>query len=131
MITGGKITYVEAKRDKENPINGLSINVGLDDLIIEEGVVEIKYTYTVDYADDVGKLIVKGSVFAEEEPKKIEEIRKTWKEAKNNDRKLPEDFAEMVLNSINYACGTNGTLVVRPLNLPAPMVPPRIKLTKP
>ncbi len=36
--------------------------------------------------------------------------------------------AELVLNAINYACGTNGTLVVRAINLSPPIVPPRIQL---
>ncbi|MEM3399988.1 MAG: hypothetical protein QXP42_04095 [Candidatus Micrarchaeia archaeon] len=127
LITGGKITYVEAKRDKDDPVSGLSINVGIDDVVIEEGVVEVKYTYTVNYTDGVGSLKIVGSIYAEEEPDMVKRINDEW----TKNRRLPDDFAETIINSINYACGTNGTLVVRPLNLAAPMIPPRVRLEQP
>ncbi len=124
MITGGKIFSVEAKRNSEDPIIGLSINIGIDDVVNEGNDLEIKYTYTADYAKNVGMLKIIGSITASEEHAR--EIMLSWKK----DKKLPEDFAEVVLNTINFTCGTNGTLVVRPINLSPPMVPPRIEIAK-
>jgi hypothetical protein len=124
MITGGKIFSVEAKRNSEDPIVGLSINIAIDDVISEGNELEIKYTYTADYAKNVGVLKIVGSITANEDHAR--EIMTSWKK----DKKLPEDFAEVVLNTINFTCGTNGTLVVRPINLSPPMVPPRIELAK-
>ncbi len=126
MITGGKIVSVEAKRDKDDPISGLSINIGLDDLKVKGEDVEITYTYTVSYAEGVGTLKISGVLYAKEATKKAAEISKSWKDA----RRLPNDFAEVVLNTINFTCGTNGTLVVRPINLSPPMIPPKIEIAK-
>ncbi len=124
MITGGKIFSVEAKRNSEEPITGLSINIGIDDVTSEGKNIEVSYTYTADYAKNVGTLVIKGAIMAQEEHAR--EIMVSWKK----DKKLPEDFAELILNTINFTCGTNGTLVVRPINLSPPMVPPRIEVAK-
>ena len=126
MITGGKITSVEAVRDKDDPITGLSINISLDGVKVNGGDIEIKYTYTVTYADGVGKLTIEGILFAKEDKALASSINKSWKDSK----KLPNDFAEIVLNTINFTCGTNGTLVVRPINLSPPMIPPKIEIAK-
>ena len=126
MITGGKIISVEAKRDSDGQVTGMSINIGLDSLDVKGEDIEIAYTYTVSYAEKVGRLVIKGILYAREERGKAGEIAKSWKASK----KLPLDFAEAVLNTINYACGTNGTLVVRPVNLSPPMIPPKIEIAK-
>jgi hypothetical protein len=124
MITGGKIFSVEAKRNSDDAITGLSINIGIDDVVSEGNDLEIKYTYTAEYAKNVGILKITGMISSTEEHAR--EIMLSWKK----DKKLPEDFAELILNTINFTCGTNGTLVVRPINLSPPMVPPRIELAK-
>ena len=63
-----------------------------------------------------------GVLFAEESKsdKIVEEFKKT--------KKLPDEIAEDVLNAINFSCATNGTLVVRALNLMPPMILPRIQV---
>jgi len=126
MIIGGKITSIEARRDKDDPITGLNINIGLDGLKVSGEDVEIKYTYTVSYAENVGSLKIQGILYAKEEKGRASEIERDWREQK----RLPADFAEIVLNTINFACGTNGTLVVRPINLAPPMIPPKIEIAK-
>ncbi|MFH1306750.1 MAG: hypothetical protein ABIH83_03815 [Candidatus Micrarchaeota archaeon] len=88
--------------------------------------VEIKFSYTATYQEGVGTLKMNGALLAHEEEKKAKEIADNWKK----DKKLPDEFSEMVLNAINFTCGTNGVLVVRPVNLAPPMIPPRIQLKK-
>lgn len=126
MIRGGKINLVEAKREKMDAIKGLSINIALDTVEAEGKNITIAYTYNANYEEGVGVLKIQGEIFMEETEKEAKEIVKSWKDKKT----LPEKFAEVVLNSINYTCGTNGTLVVRAVNLSPPMIPPRISLTK-
>lgn len=126
MITGGKITAVEAKREKDERIKGLSINIGLDEVKVKGEEIEIHYTYTATYADDVGVLKIVGILRAKEDKKKAKEIAERWEK----DKRLPDKFAELVLNSINFTCGTNGTFIVRPLNLSPPMMPPKISVAK-
>ncbi|MBM3229122.1 hypothetical protein FJZ26_01715 [Candidatus Parvarchaeota archaeon] len=126
MITGGTIDYVEAKRDKEDNIAGIGIDIQIQEVSVNGKNVKLKYTYIVKYESGVGTLKMSGTLSAEEEPKKAKEIDDTYKKTK----KLPDDFAEVVLNSINFTCGTNGIFVIRPLNLTPPMVPPRIEISK-
>jgi hypothetical protein len=126
MITGGRILSVEAKRDKEESVKGLSINIGLDDVVVKNDEVTIQYTFNVKYEDNVGHLKIIGVLQAKEDAKTTKEISKQWKESK----RLPDEFAEIVLNTINYTCGVNGTLVVQPLRLTPPMQMPRVKIEK-
>jgi hypothetical protein len=126
MITGGRILSVEAKRDKEENVKGLSINIGLDDVVVKNDEVTIQYTFNVKYEDNVGHLKIIGVLQAKEDAKTTKEISKQWKESK----RLPDEFAEIVLNTINYTCGVNGTLVVQPLRLTPPMQMPRVKIEK-
>jgi hypothetical protein len=72
----------------------------------------------------VGVLRMSGALLSHEDGKMAKEISSGW----TADRKLPDAFSELVLNAINFTCGTNGVLVVRPVNLAPPMVPPRIQL---
>ncbi|MCD6279800.1 hypothetical protein J7J26_03455 [Candidatus Micrarchaeota archaeon] len=126
MIKGARILEVNAKRESPAAIQGLGINIALNDVIVKGKDVTINYTYTVRYEKGVGELKMIGEVYFEEDAKKVKEIEKQWKDKKS----LPNDFAEIVLNSINYTCSTNGVLVVRPVNLSPPMIPPRIQLGK-
>jgi len=126
MIVGGKIISVEAKRTSEEPITGLDINIAIDNVKVNGGGIEIKYLYTAKYAKDVGFLKIEGILNASEENAKAKSIGELW----GKEKRLPDDFAELVLNTINFTCGTNGTLVVRPVNLSPPMIPPRIELAK-
>lgn len=124
MITGIKINYVEAKRDKDIDMTGLSVNIGIDNVVVTGSETKIDFNYGVNYAEGVGELKMKGSITAKEDDKLTKEIKDRWAK----DKKLPDDFAEITLNAINYACGTNGVFVVRPVNLSPPIVPPRIQL---
>ena len=72
----------------------------------------------------VGVLRMSGALLSHEDAKTAKDISAGW----TADRRLPDAFSELVLNAINFTCGTNGVLVVRPVNLAPPMVPPRISL---
>ncbi|MFH0927462.1 MAG: hypothetical protein V1822_02680 [Candidatus Micrarchaeota archaeon] len=127
MITGIRIDKVEAKRDKNEDVKGLDVNIGIDNVKVTGPEVEIEFNYTASYQDGVGTLKMNGALLAHEDDKGAKEISESWKKSK----KLPDSFSEMVLNAINFTCGTNGVLVVRPVNLAPPMIPPRIQLRKP
>lgn len=124
MITSGRITYAEVKKLKEESAAGLSINVTIDSVEAAKGMLEIKYTYVVSYEKDVATLKISGVIEAKEDsPEKIVD---EWKKR----QKLPDGFAEELLNAINFTCGANGTLIVRALNLAPPMVLPKIQISK-
>ena len=124
MITGGKIVSVEAKRDKEGPIDGMNMNIGIDDVAVKGDNITIQYTFVVDYEEKVGHLKMTGVLYATEEKGKVKEIEDMWKKSK----KLPRDLAEIVLNTISYTCGISGTFVVQPVRLSPPMQLPRVRV---
>jgi hypothetical protein len=124
MITGIKITSVEARRDKDEDMTGLNVNIAIDAVSVKAGETTIDFNYSAVYQEGVGELKMKGSITAKEDAKLTREITERWE----GEKKLPDLFAEIILNAINYACGTNGVFVVRPVNLSPPIVPPRIQL---
>ena len=124
MITAIKISKTEARRDSDNEVSGLNINIGVDNVTVKGSDVQIAFSYTASYLDGVGELKMGGTLTAKEDAKLVKEISDKW----GKEKKLPDAFAEVALNAINYACGTNGTLVVRAINLSPPIVPPRITL---
>ncbi|MCX8197498.1 MAG: hypothetical protein N3G80_04255 [Candidatus Micrarchaeota archaeon] len=125
MITAIKINRVEARRNKEEEVVGLNINIGIESLSVKNNMVEIGFTYAASYMDGVGELKMDGVVYASEDAKLAKEINDRWVK----ERRLPDSYAELILNAINYACGTNGTLVVRAVNLSPPIMPPKIQLS--
>lgn len=126
MITGIRIDKAEATRHKQEEIKGLDINISIDNVKATGQEFEIVFAYTVSYLDGVGELKMGGSIFSHEDAKMAKEINDTWAK----DKRLPDAYSELILNAINFTCGTNGVLVVRPVNLAPPMVPPRIELAK-
>ena len=54
------------------------------------------------------------------------EIVDTWKKSK----RIPDAYASVVLSAVNYSGSANGTLVARVLGLTAPLIPPKIQLSK-
>ncbi len=124
MITGIKISKVEAERKKDDEISGLNVNISVDAVAVKGADVNIKFNYAVTYAEDVGELKMQGEVTSREDARMSKEIAERWA----NEKRLPDAFAELVLNAINYACGTNGVLVVRSVNLSPPIMPPRIQV---
>jgi hypothetical protein len=126
MIVGGKIDSVEAIKKSEDPLKGLNINIIMDDVKVKGENVEMAYTYTVTYDEGIGELKMKGVLYAKEEKKLAKEIEDEWKKSK----KLPDAYAEGILNAINYNGSANGTMVARVLNLSPPLIPPRIQLAK-
>ncbi len=129
MITGLKIASVEAKRESESEVKGLDINISIDGVRLEGQKVEVDFTYTATYRDGVGYLKMTGNVATQESSKMLGDIDRMWvRESEKDKKKLPNEYAELILNAVNFACGTNGVLVVRPVNLAPPIMPSPIQI---
>ena len=126
MIVGERILEVTGNRNSRESIKGLSINISLDGIALQDGNVEITYIYTANYETNVGQLKIKGVLIAREEEKLTKEIMDTWKKG----NRIPESYAEVVLSAINYSGSANGTLLARVMGLTAPLIPPRIQISK-
>jgi hypothetical protein len=127
MIVGERILEVSGNRVPKSSIKGLNINISLEDVKLAEENVEITYVYTANYAESVGEIKIKGVILAREEPKLSKDIADTWKKS----RKVPDEYATVVLSAVNYSGSANGTLLARVLGLTAPLIPPKIQLSKP
>jgi hypothetical protein len=125
-VTTTDVTYVEGRRTSDAPISGLGINIQLDDVLAQGEQLEITFTYTATYAEGVGLLTVRGKLTARGTLDECQQMSRNWRST----RKLTREFAEEVLNTINYVCGTNGTFVARAVNLSPPMMPPKIEVTE-
>ncbi len=126
MIVGERILDVSGKKTPGASIKGLSINIALEDVQQQNGQVEITYVYTANYEENVGQIRIKGTLMAKEDDKLAAEIVDLWKKNK----KVPDAYAETVLSAVNYSGSANGTLLARVLGLTAPLIPPRIQLSK-
>ncbi len=125
-VRGMMISKAEVERTKNEIPKGLGIHMNIEEVSQEGGFIQISFTYVADYAEDVARLTIKGVMTVEEEKKVRDKVMKVWKEKK----RLEDEFAEEVLNHINFACGAHGTLIARVVNLQPPMMPPRIRLDK-
>jgi hypothetical protein len=112
----------EAVRNREDEVTGLNVNISVDNVSVKGAEVSIDYSYVVSYQTGIGELKIWGTITAKEDAKLTKEIADRWAKEK----RLPDAFAEAVLNAVNYACGTNGVLVARAIGLSPPIMPPRI-----
>ncbi len=126
MIVGERILEVSGKKEAGASIKGLSINIALEDVKHTNGNVEITYVYTANYEDNVGQIKIKGLLMAKEDDKLAREIAENW----TKNKKVPDAYAETILSAVNYSGSANGTLLARVLGLTAPLIPPRIQLSK-
>jgi hypothetical protein len=127
MIVGERILEVSGTKTPKVNIQGLSINIALEDVKIEGEILELTYVYTADYQKGAGALKIKGVLLAKEDSTRSKAILDSWKKTK----KLPDDYATTVLSAVNYSGSANGTLVARVLGLTAPLIPPKIQLKPP
>jgi hypothetical protein len=125
MIVGERILEVSGNKVPGEKIKGLDINIAIDEVKKKEGKVEITYVYTAKY-EGAGEIKIKGMLLTQEEKKLEKEILDLWKKKK----RIPDDYATAILRALNYSGSANGTLVARVLGLTAPLIPPKIQLTK-
>ena len=126
MIVGNRVAKIEALREKQEPRTGLNFKINIKDVKVAAKKVDITYEYAADYTEGVGKITMEGVITAEEEKALLDEIKKEWADKK----RLPQQYAEVILNAINYFGGVNGVLAARIVNLSPPIVPPRFTLSK-
>jgi len=128
-VIGGRILSIEVKRDKVDAHTGMNMNVEIVDVSANKDDVTVQYTFTVNYTENVARLKIGGVVtIREADAKKAAEIAKQFKE-KDGKKKLPDEFAELVMNHVTYNAGVAGTFVTHLLFLqaPLPLMPIRVQ----
>jgi len=129
MITGNRISRVEASRPVDEAIVNMKFNINFDNVKVTGDNVEVAYTFTTVYEGDkadksIGELKIIGNIFAKEEKAAIEQINDSWKSKKT----LPVRFAEDIINILNFECASRGTLLAWSIGMIAPLPITRAKL---
>jgi len=131
MITGIDISKVEATKGSKEAITNMKFNINFDDVKVSQDNVEVAFTFVASYEGGsqstpkpVGEIKVIGSVISKEAKKDIDDISDTWK----NKKTLPLQFAENLINLLNFECGARGTLVAYSIGFVAPLPLSRAKL---
>ncbi|MCX8167050.1 MAG: hypothetical protein N3E37_04315 [Candidatus Micrarchaeota archaeon] len=127
MIFGGRFFAVHAEKFSDMPVNAVNVDIALTAInLVADNELEINYVYTVDYTDNVGRLVIEGVVFDRLES--AEEARRIA-EAFNTDKKqVPREYISNVVNAINYICSVNSPLPLKIVELAPPILPPQINL---
>ncbi len=129
MITAVDVTRIEANRTNKELISNMKFNINFDDVKVNNENVEVAFTFTAIYdgaqaAKEIGKLTIAGNILAKETKKDAEAIEKKWSSAKT----LPLEFAENVINMLNFECAARGTLVAYSMGFVAPLPLSKAKL---
>jgi len=126
LITGGKITAVEARRIKEGEaVSGMNVNISIEDVRAEKNRLVVRYSYNVDYAESVAQIKVNGELYLDE--KNAREVEEKWRKTKQ----VEPAMAEELLTAITYAGTATGTLLAFSVNIQAPINIPRARVVSP
>lgn len=121
-IVGFNINSVNGKNNEKPAAGEISINstpkiLGVDkkDLGVVKDAVGIRFSFDISYEPKVGEIGFGGEVLYQTADAK--KILKKWKDEK----KLDDDIAVEVLNSIFRRCLARATLMSEELRLPPPL----------
>ncbi len=129
MITGINIDKVEAVRSSTEAIANMRFNINFDDVKVEQDNVNVSFTFSTVYEgsnakDEVGHLTIVGKIVSKESKKDTDDITNTWK----NKKTLPIQYAENIINLLNFECSARGTLAAYAIGFVAPLPLTRAKL---
>ncbi len=124
-IVGGRILAVKAEKHKDGALEGLGVNLSIDDVKNEKSRAVIRYTYSVNYSKGLADLSITGELFVEGAEQK--EIEEGWKKNKQ----MPVAITEEIVTSISYTGSAVGTLLAFALNINAPINVQKARLQEP
>jgi hypothetical protein len=86
----------------------------------------IKFTFefNVEYEPKVGEMTLTGEILYIGEPKKDDELLKTWKK----ERKLSKELTQELINTVLVRSNLEAMILGRDVNLPLPLPIPTAKL---
>ncbi len=124
IIVRGRITKVVAEKIKDGPVSGMELFVQPSEVKANGKFLEVWFEYKVTYQEKIGSIELRGVLLFE-----LDEITA---------RKVSDDFAakgyfespwaETVANNINFKCSTDAVFPAKIMELPAPIMPPRIAM---
>jgi len=124
VVSRIRIIGVDALKKKDTPITGLELNVEIEDVKQNKNFLEIWFVYRVIYKEDVGHITLKGILLLQSEEESLRRAADFYR--KNNYFDSP--WAENIANNINFKCSTEAIFPSKMIDLPPPIMPPRISM---
>ena len=113
------ISRVECKRMSDDAADyKLSYNFDITNREIENKVLKIDYVFTIAHKEDVGQIVIEGSIGYKDGPKTLKDVNKNW------EKNL--DFQKRLYNLIFRNAVTMVMDISRHLGLPSPIFFPEI-----
>ena len=109
---GNSVTIEEVKKS--------NISLGSQS---QEGL-KFSFTYKSTYEEDFGVIELYGNLIFLDEPKKVEDVLKSWTEKKQ----LPPEVMKESLNAVLGRCNIQAIFLSREINLPPPVPLPKVKV---
>lgn len=117
MIKKILIKGIEAEKDLDAKPTGFDVNFVFENIEIKEKEIKIDFLYEVNYKPALsGKIKIRGLLLAEEEKEKIKKIEEGMK-----NKKLPPEYAQEIINNLNYFSATYATIIATAINLFPPL----------
>ncbi len=126
-IIGGRIVKLEAEKLNDGEISKFETSFNLSDVTLDKDVLKISYTTKMTYHVEIASMSVTGEVFYKDDEKKLKQVYEDFKK----DHRLPNEMVEEVIQAINFASGSVGTLGAFAIGVSAPLNMPRPKLSSP
>ena len=123
MITKIRINEITVKRPEDAKNAGFDVLFNVEGIKVNGAEVIINYAYAASYKGNGGIIQIKGIITANEDEKTIKAIET---EMKNN--KLPPEYMQNVINTINYFGTSNATVIASIVGMPAPIRMPKLAL---
>jgi len=125
---GIRFYRTEAESFRDAPFSAISVDMSINEMRRSaKDEITVDFAYKVDYKEGVASLMMRGNLFLGGDEKELDKYIDMWRK----DKKMPKELVSPLANIITYSSQVNGVLVARALGIPAPVVPPNIKLGKP
>ncbi len=121
---GIKFNKTEAEQMKEDNFTSLNVNLSLLKVSKVKNDLRLDFKYMAEFEPGIAKLALYGYVMLSGEKKELDELTDKWVKKKM----IVKEISEPLANLITYSSEINGVLVARALNMPAPVIPPKITL---
>ena len=88
----------------------------------KQHALKFSFEFKSTYEPKIAEILLLGNITYFDKPESVEELLKSWKK----DKKLPKEVMTPVLNSILNKCSVEALLLSREINLPPPIVMPKV-----
>ena len=127
-IIGFNLTKIFAERQEEDG-QGISVDQNIDIKDIKEEKIpitnnkalKIKFTLTVTYSKDFGKIEFEGSIMTLPDEEEFKSIMDSWK-----DKKIPENMRLGIFNFIMVKCNVKALYLEDEMGMPLHVPMPRL-----